>query len=161
MATAAVFGGILQRTDQCATRHGGTGGNVEPLRVITRRTFLATAGMAALGILAVRALRGGPRASSLAARPLRADDLQTASDDGALILTPRTGGTPAHAGLPLFRLNATAALIWHAADGSRTGDEIAIRLAGTYGLPLEQARRDTACCLAALARAGLVTTAPA
>jgi hypothetical protein len=134
---------------------------VEPLRVIDRRTFLATAGMAALGLVAVRALRGGSRTSALAARPVRADDLEAASDGDGLVLTPRSRGTPGQTGLPVFRLNATAALIWRAADGSCTGDEIAVRLAGAYGLPLERARRDTQRCLATLARAGLVAAAHA
>lgn len=159
MATAAVRGGILRGTDRSVARYGGAGENVGPLRVITRRTFLATAVTAALGILAHRALRSGSRASPLAARPVRADGLAASPEDGGLVLTPRHTGMPAEGGLPVFRLNTTAALIWRAADGSRSGDEIAARLAGAYGLPLERARRDTGRCLATLARAGLVTAA--
>lgn len=137
---------------------------MEPLRVITRRTFLTTAGLAAAAVLAARSLRGAAAAPAGARRgPLHADTLAVEPLGDGLVLTPpgtavSTVGRNAGAA-PVFRLNGPAAFVWRAADGTRTPDEIAAQLAAAYSIPLERARRDSARCLATLSRAGLVTTA--
>lgn len=134
---------------------------MEPLRVITRRSFLATGMLVAGGIVAARALRSGSPADRSTVLPVHADDLVESRDGDRLTLTPRRHGASGAAPVPVYRLNATAALIWRTADGSRTTDEIAAHVAAVCAIPSDRARRDTQRCLLTLERAGLVTAARA
>lgn len=75
------------------------------------------------------------------------------SDDGLVLLDLRGG--------VVLASNSIGAHIWQLVESQLDCLEIAIRLAGDYGLPIERAQHDVAAFLAALEARGLVSAEPA
>lgn len=76
-----------------------------------------------------------------------------ADGDSLVLLDLRTG--------KYLALSATAAAVWSQLEGGRAPAEIAARIAGRFGVPVERAAADVEALLGQLAGAGLVTAGPA
>ncbi len=86
-------------------------------------------------------------------RPLARHEF-SAEEIGDEIVVMNTETALAH------HLNATAGVVWDAADGSRTVDELAEQLVELFDIDLDTARRDVASVLAQHRDLGLMTPLP-
>jgi hypothetical protein len=124
----------------------------------TRKTFLVAGGCVLLAALVGRGLgrrAPGPKAIG-AARPRRAENLREEARGRGVELRP----LPLDPQGPVFRLNPSAAVVWHAVDGRRTITDVAGVLGVAFGLSGTQASDDAIACLTTLAAQGLVTGVP-
>jgi len=93
--------------------------------------------------------RGQGMTSELGGRPRHADGFTGRDLGDEYVILDRAGDR-------FYQLNGTAREIYLLCDGSRTADDIAIAMTGSYTVTLETSRRDTAKTIAELQRAGIL-----